>query len=273
MQLPVSLLWLTLGLAAVTGPLAWPAAKPAPVAKTATPSSPAASSAALRGTALVVDGDTLEVAGTRVRLSGIDAPETDQVCLDAAARPWSCGIAAREALASAIGSLAVACKPSGLDQYARTLAACRAADGRDLQDVMVRQGYALSFRHYSHAYDGAEDEARGRRQGLWAGAFVAPWDWRHRTPTTEVLGAASVPITARSLLLPPERAAIAGAQGGNAPDPACVIKGNVNRGGERIYHVPGQRQYAAVRIRPGDGKRWFCSENEARAAGWRKALR
>lgn len=52
----------------------------------------------------------------------------------------------------------------------------------------------------------------------------------------------------------------------------CNIKGNVSIGsGERIYHVPGQRYYAATVIRPEYGERWFCSEAEARSAGWRKA--
>jgi hypothetical protein len=51
----------------------------------------------------------------------------------------------------------------------------------------------------------------------------------------------------------------------------CVIKGNVNTRGERIYHVPGQRYYDETRISPSHGERWFCSEQEARAAGWRRA--
>lgn len=235
----------------------------------------AASPALLRGAAHVVDGDTLTVAGTRVRLSGVDAPETDQICLDAAARPWTCGIAARDALAALIGPGDIACDPAGRDVYGRTLARCRTADGRDVQALMVRRGLALSFTRYSHQYDGEEDEARRARQGLWAGAFVAPWDWRHRTPRTVVLGATSVPLAARALIMPvpPASEPEAASGAGNAPVPGCVIKGNVSRSGERIYHLPGQSHYDEVRLRPGDGKRWFCTEEEARAAGWRRALR
>ena len=53
----------------------------------------------------------------------------------------------------------------------------------------------------------------------------------------------------------------------------CRIKGNVSRSGERIYHVPGAQHYEGTRISPGKGERWFRSECEARAAGWRKAKR
>jgi hypothetical protein len=55
------------------------------------------------------------------------------------------------------------------------------------------------------------------------------------------------------------------------PSPSCVIKGNISMSGERIYHVPGQRYYDETRIKPAYGERWFCSEEEARAAGWRKS--
>ena len=51
----------------------------------------------------------------------------------------------------------------------------------------------------------------------------------------------------------------------------CVIKGNINGSGEHIYHIPGQAYYGRTEISPSKGERWFCSEPEARAAGWRKA--
>jgi hypothetical protein len=57
-----------------------------------------------------------------------------------------------------------------------------------------------------------------------------------------------------------------------APGSGCNIKGNVSiNTGERIYHVPGQRYYQETRIAPEYGERWFCSEQEARQAGWRRA--
>ena len=97
-------------------------------------------------------------------------------------------------------------------------------------------------------------------------ARLAPWDWRHRNNKTVILGAFSVPINAQSLLLP--RSASEG-----APSPDCVIKGNISRSGERIYHLPNQIFYARIRMDKGGGRRWFCTPEEAEAAGWRRALR
>jgi hypothetical protein len=131
---------------------------------------------------------------------------------------------------------------------------------------MVREGWALAYVKYSSAYVSVEEQARTRQSGLWQGAFIAPWDWRHRNNKTVILGAFSVPINAQSILLP--RSATEG-----APSAECVIKGNVNQNGERIYHVPGQEFYDKVRMDLGKGKRWFCTSEEAEAAGWRRALR
>jgi hypothetical protein len=131
---------------------------------------------------------------------------------------------------------------------------------------MVREGWALAYVKYSSAYVAVEDEARTRQSGLWQGAFIAPWDWRHRNNKTVILGAFSVPIDAQSILLP--RSATEG-----APSAACIIKGNVNQNGERIYHMPNQEFYGKVRMDVGKGKRWFCTPEEAEAAGWRRAVR
>jgi hypothetical protein len=111
----------------------------------------------------------------------------------------------------------------------------------------------------------AENEARKALRGLWSGAFIAPWDWRHRDKQTIILGALSVPVNAQSILFAPASAS-------GAPSTECTIKGNVNRKGQRIYHIPGQHSYASINMTSHE-KRWFCSPEEAEAAGWRRALR
>jgi hypothetical protein len=133
-----------------------------------------------------------------------------------------------------------------LDAYGRTLADCRIGS-EDLNAWMVREGWALAFIRYSKTYVPDEAAARGARRGLWSGAFIAPWDWRHRDRQTVVLGAISVPITAQAELFAPASAveAPSPASAVEAPSPDCVIKGNVNRKGERIYFRPGQLDYAA----------------------------
>jgi endonuclease YncB( thermonuclease family) len=151
----------------------------------------------LTGIARVSDGDTIALASTKVRLEGIDAPETDQICLDGHGAKWACGIEARDRLAGRIGDREITCRLSGVDRYGRSLGTCY-VDGADLNAWMVRQGWALAFVRYSQVYTPDESAARVDGRGLWQGAFVAPWDWRHRGPNTVVLGALSVPITARA---------------------------------------------------------------------------
>jgi endonuclease YncB( thermonuclease family) len=217
----------------------------------------------IAGPARVVDGDTLVIGEQHIRLDGIDAPETDQVCLDAAGKRWTCGIAARDQLARRIGSAPVSCAAHGQDRYGRVLADC-SVGGESLNAWMTRQGWALAYVHYSQRYAGDEAGARQARRGLWSGAFIAPWNWRHRDTGTTILGALSVPVTAQAELLSPASAKA-------APSSDCTIKGNINGRGERIYHRPGQKFYAATKIDTRTGERWFCTEAEAVAAGWRPA--
>jgi Staphylococcal nuclease homologue len=149
------------------------------------------------------------------------------------------------------------CDLTGSDRYGRALGKCF-VEGEDISSWMVRSGWALSFVRYSHDYDHEEAAARDAKAGLWAGAFIAPWDWRHRNSSTVVLGALSVPVDAQKTLL----GAVSEAE---APDPRCTIRASIGR--ECIYHLPGDRWYAKMKI--DSGKRWFCSVAEAEAAGCR----
>ena len=142
---------------------------------------PPATGAAITGRAHVVDGDSLEIAGRRIRLFGIDAPEGRQDCRDGNGRVYACGAQARSALAQAIGNAAVSCTPVG-ESYDRNVALCTAG-GRDLSEAMVRSGHALELRRHSQGrYAEAEREARSTRRGLWAGDFDRPSQWRHDHP-------------------------------------------------------------------------------------------
>jgi endonuclease YncB( thermonuclease family) len=226
---------------------------------------PPASGAEVSGTPRIVDGDTVEIGQTKMRLVGIDAPETDQICLNANREKWACGIAARDELIRHSNEQLWECTTIGTDRYGRSLANCF-IEGEDVSKWMVRSGWALSFVRYSHAYDADEAAAREAGAGLWAGSFIAPWDWRHRNRTTMILGAASVPVNAQTILL----GAVSASE---APSPECVIKGNVNRKGERIYHLPAQLNYGQISMSKGLGERWFCTEAEAEAAGWKRAAK
>lgn len=215
----------------------------------------------LSGRANVVDGDTLVIGETHVRLSAIDAPETDQTCLDAKGSPYACGIVARDRLRTKINNSSVICIGEGEDQYGRSIATCRIGN-EDLNKWLVAEGLALAYVQYSDRYVADENGARTMRKGLWAGAFVAPWDWRHRAPNTPLLGTFAAHA---------DRTTMGSIKPASPPVAECNIKGNVNRSGERIYFLPSNSAYGNVKMDKGLGERRFCSEQEAIAAGWRKA--
>lgn len=214
----------------------------------------------ISGRAKVVDGDTIIIGNTKIRLNAIDAPETDQSCLDASDKVYPCGILARDRLRDRIGSTIVSCQTEGFDRYGRFLAICFLGQ-EDLNRWLVTEGLALAYIRYSDRYQAIEEIAKHNRKGLWAGAFVAPWDWRHRTPQTGLLGATADKAN---------RAALSEINVQAPPVQDCSIKGNVNRQGDRIYFLPGNSTYGKVKMDKGLGERWFCTEEEAEAAGWRK---
>ena len=139
---------------------------------------PAIALADMTGQASVIDGDTLEIHGQRIRLHGIDAPESGQICT-AAGQRWRCGQQAALALADKIGRRPVACAARGRDRYGRTVAVCRVA-GEDLGAWLIVNGWALAYRRYSTAYVPHESRARLARAGMWRGEFIPPWDWRRQ---------------------------------------------------------------------------------------------
>ena len=130
----------------------------------------------LSGIARVIDGDTIEVRGTHIRLDGIDAPESKQTC-EANGQTYACGEQATEALIVLLGARPVECTETGKDRYQRIIAKCR-VDSIDLGTWMVEHGWAVAFRKYSLEYVRAEDRARSAKLGIWAGTFEMPENWR-----------------------------------------------------------------------------------------------
>lgn len=133
------------------------------------------------GAARVIDGDTLEIAGDRYRLYGLDAPERGQLCRMPDGRNWPCGQEAGAALDRFIAARPVACTVRDRDSYGRWVAICR-VDGADIGGWMVRGGWAVADHSIADGYTGAEGAARFLRFGLWAGAFDPPSEWRRTHP-------------------------------------------------------------------------------------------
>jgi len=224
-----------------------------------------AGAADITGTAKVREGDTVVIGNTRIRLGGIDAPSVDQLCLNNAGERWTCGVAARDELIKHADNKVWTCHTRQTDRRGRQVARCE-VDGEDIHKWMVKNGWALSYVRFSHDYDADEKAAREAKAGMWQGAFIAPWDWRVRNKKTAILGAAKAPPNANAILL-------ASASGSVAPSPDCTIKGNVNGAGECIYHTPASRWYAQIKMHINKGTRWFCSVDDAEAAGCRETRR
>jgi len=132
--------------------------------------------AEIAGRPIVIDGDSLELGGRRVRLHGIDAPELDQTCAWPD-REVPCGENARTALLDLLAGAEIVCQPVGEIVQGEAVAVCF-ADGVDLGRDMVDAGWALVDRRRSTAYVAVEDAARAAARGLWRGEFVPPWEWR-----------------------------------------------------------------------------------------------
>ncbi len=128
----------------------------------------------------VIDGDTLRIGGQNVRLFGIDAPELRQLC-QVQGQDYPCGRRAREHLESLLAGKKVECRVLSNDRYGRNVSWCVINGERDLAYQMVLAGWALDYRRYSEDhYAAPEHRARVLKRGMWAGTFVAPWDWRRR---------------------------------------------------------------------------------------------
>ena len=138
----------------------------------------------IKGKAIVVDGDTITIDNTKIRFSGIDAPESyyygmTQYCERPNGKIWACGKKATAALKKLIGKHEVECTDEGEDKYGRTLSICY-ANGVDLQSEIVRTGMAVAYIRYSTRYEEEMIEAMINRAGIWSGDFLDPEDWRRQ---------------------------------------------------------------------------------------------
>ena len=114
------------------------------------------------GVASVIDGDTIEIHGQRIRLYGIDAPESSQICRRRSGEAWRCGQRASFALADRIGRATIHCRPRDQDRYGRIVAVCFKG-GENLNSWMVLNGWAVAYRRYSVDYVADEQAAQTAR--------------------------------------------------------------------------------------------------------------
>jgi endonuclease YncB( thermonuclease family) len=183
----------------------------------------------------IADGDTFTLLTAnqqiQIRLAEIDAPESGQ--------PY--GNKSKKALSGLVFGENVRVEVQTTDRYGRTVGRPYVGD-LDICAEMVRIGAAWAYREYLRDREllTLESEAKAVKRGVWGlseAENAPPWEWRR--------------------------------SGGENQSGNCQIKGNINSKGERIYHLPGSRSYGSTRISESKGERWFCSEAEARTAGWR----
>ncbi len=197
----------------------------------------------LRGRASAVSGNVLRIKSTEVRLAGIEAPDPAQPCFKANGKRWSCADAATQALGRLVRGRKMACELSNPGKGLIPLAHCRTGD-IDIAAELVKEGHVFASEGYFRTYGTEEDAARAAKLGLWQGKNERPSIWRAR-----------VWDEAKR----------------TAPD-GCPIKGFV-RSRSRIYAMPWSEDYDQRNIKTVKGERWFCSEDEARAAGFRALSR
>ncbi len=198
-----------------------------------------------------VDGDTFQVAGQMIRLAGIDTPEHAQSCKNARGKKYSCGDSATNHLKSLIGSRNVECEGNETDAYRRLIGTCFISRDNVKTNInlkMVQDGWAVAFVKFDKTYQPQELEAMLSKRGLWAGEFTRPAEFRSNGWSN--------------------------AAQENPDQNGCVIKGNINRKGVKIYHTPwSSKHYRRTKINVKKGERWFCDEAEALEAGWRAPWR
>lgn len=197
----------------------------------------------ISGQIRVIDGDTFEIAGIKVRLHAIDAPESDQMCETEQGADWACGAWITKVVQDRYSGQAATCEAVDTDRYGRTVARCTAL-GEDVGAWLTYEGFAFAYVQYGADYAAIEREAAAADRGLHAVRLQTPA--QHRATR---------------------------AKGRIPPDRACAIKGNISADGKHIYHQPGQAFYERTGINEDKGERWFCSTAAAKAAGWRASRR
>jgi len=231
-------------------------------------------SPALAAEAIVKDGDTIQIGNVAYNLAGVDAPEVDQPCVDEHADNWACGVEARDRLIKLVGKREVRCEDLGEDKAdkGRRAALCTiAGETMSLNQAVIQSGFGVSVEAPAKAgtkarFQSDEAAAKDKRQGLWRGCFVAPANFRSKSGDSALLGSSCASDKEKAL-----RAALFPE---DLPKPdGCNIRAKQVRrakltGNVGVYLIPQCQNYA-TQPKP---DRWFCSEDDARAAGYRKAI-
>jgi endonuclease YncB( thermonuclease family) len=233
-----------LGLIYIGGPILRSADGVAVAKFTPDTAKPAAgSTTVISGRAVAISGDLMRVGGTLVRLSNVEAPDAHQPCHRANGRRWNCASAAKAGLARLIRRRTVSCTPTGQEDGSAIVAQCH-TEKIDVAAELVRHGYVFAVRSFFGSLSGEEDAARAAKAGIWQGEILRPQAWRDQEWQDAMH---------------------------SAPD-GCPIKGYI-RASSKLYALPWSENYDRTKVRTDKGGRWFCSEDDAKAAGFAPSSR
>lgn len=207
----------------------------------------------------VLDGDTIKIEydgkETSVRFIGVNTPETidprsEVECFGQEASDYLKGLLTRKKV-----KIEADPSQSDRDKYDRLLRYVY-LDGEDVGYKIISNGYGYEYTYNTpyvkqEIYKNAQDAADKNRIGLWAENACRVVDGNTDSDS--------------------DANTITNTQNTDSNSADCNIKGNINYNGEKIYHIPGQKYYNSTKIDTEYGERWFCSEEEAQAAGWRKS--
>ena len=132
----------------------------------------------INGKPRIIDGDTIHIKSNKIRLHGIDAPETKQTCkIDN--EEWYCGKQSTKELKKLINKQNVECVINDVDVYNRYIAICY-IDEININQWMVKNGWAIAYRYYSKDYIVEEKYAHDNKLGIWKSEFVEPYTFRRQ---------------------------------------------------------------------------------------------
>tara|TARA_B100000686_G_C16401356_1_gene767464 strand:- start:299 stop:784 length:486 start_codon:yes stop_codon:yes gene_type:complete len=132
----------------------------------------------INGKATVIDGDTINIDNNKIRLHGMDAPEINQTC-NIKDEEWNCGIESTLALKNFVLDKKVNCEVVDIDRYERYVAICFVGT-ENINEFMVKNGWAIAYRYYSLDYVKQEEIAKKNNAGIWQGKFLEPYLFRKK---------------------------------------------------------------------------------------------
>ena len=133
----------------------------------------------INGKPRIIDGDTIHIKSNKIRLHGIDAPETKQTC-EIDNEDWDCGKQSTKELKNLINNQKVECITNDIDRYNRYVAICYVNE-ININQWMVESGWAIAYRYYSTDYIIQEKYARDNKLGVWKSEFMKPYAYRQQS--------------------------------------------------------------------------------------------